>query len=288
MSGQSINLRAFHESPKQKNLSKYPVLDNLEAVYFIFGMVFVCGFVVLSYQTFNTIWLILCVIYGLCLYAYVVKQMRLQAERRQFQVQLFAQDNNYRILDDFDPQCEAAILRAGNKDHNTQLGLAGRLHDYPIALFWHNFSTGIGRYETPHYYGVVEITLPKELPHIFIDDYANDGFHRREPLDVFNYNQEIKLEGNFSDYFGVYGIKGKHIDTLTILNPAFMSALLRHPDNFDVECVGNKVYIYCLNERTISEPSVKRLLTNAEFLVLELQKQLDTFTHYSPKHKQNN
>ncbi len=188
----------------------------------------------------------------------------------------FAADNDYALLDDLRYLSTGVIFQAGNNDHSTGPRLEGGFYGYPVALYTHTYSLGAGRYQITNYYGVVEIDLPTTLPHIFIDSKKNNflGFER---LDIFHSQDVIELEGDFNKDFRIFVSKEYEIEALTLLNPGFMEELLKHSAGYEIELAGNKTYIYIDNIASLESGSIMEMFEAAEFLLVNLNKQLDTF-----------
>ncbi len=88
--------------------------------------------------------------------------------------------------------------------------------------------------------GVLQVALPRELPHLVFDSRRvggrNLGVH-------FDRNQRIVLEGNFNDFFDVYFPAHYHIDATSIMSPTVMEALLTAAD-YEVEIYRDTLYVY--------------------------------------------
>src|SRR4051812_39154207 len=68
---------------------------------------------------------------------------------------------------------------------------------------WYQYSMGNDLYgDASRAFRGIVVTLPKRLPHIYIDGHKADNF--RGPRYVFPRNTRLKLEGEFNQYFQVY------------------------------------------------------------------------------------
>jgi hypothetical protein len=100
----------------------------------------------------------------------------------------------------------------------------------------------------------VRVQLDQYLPHLVI-------YSRQNPLgdpsfkdlgDKTNVklanrglkNQALSLEGKFNDYFEVYMPEGKQIDSLRVLAPDVMLAMVEHGKMYNYEIVDNYLYIF--------------------------------------------
>ncbi len=56
-----------------------------------------------------------------------------------------------------------------------------------------------------------------------------------------------------------------------------MGKLMDYRDHFELEFLDNKAYMYFANEYIDTKESMSRVFSGIEFIITELQKQLDTF-----------
>ena len=116
----------------------------------------------------------------------------------------------------------------------------------------HEFTSYIYTYRHPLSYRlsraairVYEVQLRKPMPHIFIANRRQIGRARSTGIPRhFDDNQRIGLEGGFSKDFAVYTNRRTTTEALSILAPNFMAILQDHNTNYDVEFIGNKMYLY--------------------------------------------
>ena len=209
------------------------------------------------------------------------------AKARQLEVlQEFAKHNNFTLQEDAKYSSSGVIFVAGNNDHSTGEILEGSLYGHKISAYLHKFSTSSGKSRMTHYYGVIEIELPKTVPHIFIDSTKNNWIFG-ETLDVFKRADMVQLEGDFNDYFRIFAAKDYGIEVFTLLNPAFMQQLIQRATGFECELIDNKAFVYVNNVIIFNQDSITKMFEAAEFLILNLDKQLDTFK-FHPYEKTTN
>jgi hypothetical protein len=273
---ESINLSAFRQ--QQTNTSPIFQFVFNHLILCILGAVFV--FILLS-QFLVALpggsYILLFLIFGFAIWIKVVLPTYNKGKPDTTLIE-FVHDNHFQLVDVTNHKNDGAIFRAGNHDNQLFHGFSGEQYSYPFLMYQHLFSKGSGRSASDYFYLIAEISLPKLLPHIFIDNRGNNSFLAPEILDVYNDNQLMKLEGNFSKQFNVYGVPGYEVELLTLLNPAFMSALMDFEQLFDLEFLDDKAYIYLSDQFVYSEQSIKQIFSVMEFVILELQKQMDTFT----------
>ena len=85
----------------------------------------------------------------------------------------------------------------------------------------------------------MDIHLPKRLPHIYLDAYANDRQGR--PEFVFDKEDQISLEGDFDEYFRAYAPKQHKSLVLSILTPDVLQTLKRTAFKYDIEIMEDHV-----------------------------------------------
>ncbi len=203
----------------------------------------------------------------------------------------FAKDNGFTLKDDPDYKSIGVVFDSQSDLLGTLHKINGTLEDFAFSLYWRPYSfKSTGR----HYasvIGVVEIELPKNMPHIFIDRKVNN-FLGLDLLGSFSRKNIVELEGKFNKEYRVFYADNYQIATLTILNPSFMSVLLDIGDAVDFEFVDNRLFIYYLepiplDEFTVPSESAKSLLNTGQLLIKEFSKQLDTF-RFEPDDKMPN
>lgn len=87
----------------------------------------------------------------------------------------------------------------------------------------------------------IDIELPKEFPHIYIDGHASDKF--RGPRYYFDKSNMLSLEGNFDTSFQVYAPKNYETLALSILSPDVMAVLVDNANKYDIELFGSHLRI---------------------------------------------
>jgi hypothetical protein len=128
--------------------------------------------------------------------------------------------------------------------HSKQLHdvLAGTLQTLPYQFSKYTYTTGSGKNRRTHDAMVMELTLPRVLPHIVIDSVIESS---ESVLPIqFDKTQKIELEGDFHTYFDLYAPDTYGITALTILAPDTMAILMEHAALCDVEIIQNKLYFY--------------------------------------------
>lgn len=212
--------------------------------------------------------------------AYFVYFFYLKYKQKFKTIERFAASNGFGFAKNVKYSSIGVLFQVGNPDHATPYLLSGKFQGHKGLVYAHTFSTGSGKNKITRSYMVAEIDLTKRLPDIFLD-YKNNDLFGTDILDIFKRRESIELEGNFNKYFQVFGPSLYSTEVLTILNPAFMQALLDFPYKFEVEINDSRLFIYIScglgGNSFLTESSLKRTLNAANFMITELNKQLDTF-----------
>jgi len=112
-------------------------------------------------------------------------------------------------------------------------------------------------------YTYICIQLTKQLPHMLLDNKANDaGFIKKysNTALAFNQDQVLSLEGDFNRYFTLYAPKGYEQDALYIFSPDFIRLLVDRVKDADVELIGNRLYIYKRGYMPLNEAGISPIL----------------------------
>jgi len=270
MQEKSIDFSAFDKKTKRD----YFLTSALLVVALLFGLTVKATFSSsTSLKIISGILLVLSTLF-FGFYAYYLNNANIK--RNIATLSEFAQDNGFEFSYDPVYSSNGIVFKVGNFDHHTEYFMNGVLDGYPIALFWHRFSTGGGRSNTKYYYGVIEISLPKDVPHIFIEEKFRGAF-KDDALNIFKSQNLLELEGDFNKHFTVYAASGYQVEELTILNPAFMAAIEDQAERFHIELIDKKAYVYMPSDMNINKDKVAHLLSAGRFLIQQLQKEMDTF-----------
>lgn len=159
----------------------------------------------------------------------------------------FANANRWQYSEklEFDGGYKAGSLFQHGHSKSLNCKIDGKLLGLPFALFTYKYSTGSGKNESDYESQVMELKLPRKLPHMIIDSLVEDGENSRSTLPInFAKSQKISLEGDFHKYFDLYAPDKYGITALTILAPDAMEALMHHAALCDIEIIDNKLYFY--------------------------------------------
>lgn len=160
--------------------------------------------------------------------------------KRSLQIEQFCKDNNFSLQPLLDVGDKTGSLF--NRGHSRIISnqMSGVDDDTEFCIYDYQYTTGSGKSSRTYQFGVAEITLKQKFPHILVDNKRDGSISGFE----FDKSQKLELEGDFNTYFSVYGPKEYEIEVLQVLNPSVMVSLLSMHESFDIEIIGNKMYIY--------------------------------------------
>lgn len=87
------------------------------------------------------------------------------------------------------------------------------------------------------FYTAVTVDLGQPVPEIVLDARQNNRWLSSLP-NYYGPSQHLKLEGDFNEYFQLYGPEAWKIEVLSIITPDVMEALVTSGFKFDLEIVG--------------------------------------------------
>ncbi|EYT52752.1 hypothetical protein H490_0112080 [Leucobacter sp. UCD-THU] len=121
---------------------------------------------------------------------------------------------------------------------------------------------------------VLEMPLPRVLPHLMIDSRRNGRLRSFLPG-----VQRLSLEGDFDRYFAVYAPEGYARDALELLTPDVMVCLLDHGRRWDIEVVEDRLVVASHRFRAASDRAeVTAMLLFSELVARELGHQAGHYT----------
>lgn len=123
--------------------------------------------------------------------------------------------------------------------------VAGTLHGLPFRMYEYRYDSGGSKNRRAFEATVLDITLPRKLPHMVIDSLIESGTLLTSTLPIhFDSAQRIELEGDFNKYFALYAPDSYGVTALSILAPDVMETLMRHATLCDIEIIDDKLYFY--------------------------------------------
>lgn len=162
---------------------------------------------------------------------------------RALRLRQFCNDNNLKLTPFFTSigQEEGTVFGIGHS-HVAKNGINGEVNGNQFVLFEYQYTVGYGKNSRTHRLGVTKIKLNKKFPHIILDSKQDSSIS----IGVFSFDrsQRLELEGDFNNFFNIYGPKEYEIEVLQILNPSVMQSLLSINEPMDIEIIGKYLYIY--------------------------------------------
>lgn len=160
----------------------------------------------------------------------------------------FAQVNHFAFSESIDTTTInskfGTVFQHGHSK-NIRKQFSGEFVSLPFSLFNYAYSESHGKSRQDYDLLVLELTLPRTMPHMIIDSLVETGNGQSSTLPInFDKSQRIQLEGDFHKYFDLYAPDTYGITALTIIAPDAMEALMRHAALCDIEIVSSKLYFY--------------------------------------------
>jgi hypothetical protein len=157
----------------------------------------------------------------------------------------------------------------------------GKLGEWPFTVFRYDYATGSGKSRRSYDATVIEIELPRSMPHMVIDSLMEEDIHSGSVLPiVFDKTQKIDLEGDFYKYFSLYAPDTYGVSALTVIAPDAMQTLMEHAALCDIEIIDNKLYFYWPNVAATRQ-DYERVFSTVAAVLGELGKKLTRGDIYS-------
>ena len=168
-----------------------------------------------------------------------------QKKERQAILSAFAQQNNFHYVVESNHGFGPGTLFTHGHSREAADIISGEIDGLPFSFFQYDYVTGSGKSRRSYDATVMEIILPRKLPHMVIDSVVEADESGSSTLPIyFDKSQMINLEGDFSQYFKLYAPDNYGISALTILAPDVMQVLLRNTALCDIEIIDDRLYFY--------------------------------------------
>lgn len=125
-------------------------------------------------------------------------------------------------------------------------------------------------------YYIMTISLPYNIPHIFIDCLLNDLMPEKL-LHNFSASQKLTLEGAFSDFYVTYVSDIRRIEFLTLMTPNVMYEVMKPGLMCDVEFVDKRLVLYWPARQNDNE-LMQTMITSGDLLTQKLDRILRRFS----------
>lgn len=181
---------------------------------------------------------------------------------------------------------DGSIFGFGNTPSEKNI-ITGEYRGFDFELYEHSYWTGTGRSRSQHRLSILNLKLPKKVPHLVVDSRV-EGSSRYGgsvlPID-FDYKQKLTLEGDFSKYFNVYSPHNYQVSALSLLTPDVMQMFLAKLHRVDVELVNNRLYIYAPDVMNSSE-QIANMFKAADAIIDEWGDKLRRADIYATKQQE--
>lgn len=235
----------------KKSLKKIPSGLLITSGLMCAMMVFFIIQLAVIYQTrpfqADIIWPVL-IIFGITLMVVCASVWRGYSNYKNFIVlNEVAKANNFEVVEKIDnPEQKYAgsLLRAG-KNQSVYSVLKGIWARRSFEVFNLMYVAKEGGKSSTNYAGILVVKLPRKLPNVIFDS-KSDNFMGISSLGnaTPSSSQKIQLEGDFNKYFDVYVPKNYTRDVLYFLTPELMQLLIQEGKDYDIEVIGDELYIY--------------------------------------------
>lgn len=267
-----INYSAFSIDVSFGQLTKYVMAKMKTNIFFILLLSFMSIFILFvfwaissNFRTYGVgVFMLVPLVFMLLAIIAIIYSM-FSRGLSSIKLQQFAADNNYRYSEGFYP------FVTSRKGLIFEVGY-GRKYDNAIegsnySVGNYSYSTGNDKNKSIRRAGIIAIKLGRELPHIVFDNKKNNFMSSNLPVS-FDSRQIVSLEGDFDKYFTTYIPDGYVIDVLSYVTPELMQALKTEAAMFDVEIVGDEIFLY-KDGAIIYDKELESMLQSVAVLVKE-------------------
>lgn len=192
-------------------------------------------------------------------------------------MKVFAAKNDWHLLHNETSQAfEGMIFDVGHSRRTT--GYAMSQSSIIGAIANHMYVTGHGKHQRSHSYGFVHIRLPRNLPHMVLDARKNNFLGISNLSTNFKSGQRLQLEGDFNKHFTLYAPQKYERDALYIFTPDIMQLLVDTVADYDVEIVGNSLFVYSSKAIKLTRRAdIERLMQIADKLAAKFDRRVDYY-----------
>jgi len=120
----------------------------------------------------------------------------------------------------------------------------GHVAGFETWLYQYNFTTGSGKNSRTHTETVCEIKIGNRLPHIFIDSKLTGQGVSPYVSEFIQKSNHVPVTSGFEQYFTLYAQTGLEQEALEIFTPDVLEKISTYARMFDLEFVGETMYVY--------------------------------------------
>jgi len=139
----------------------------------------------------------------------------------------------------------------------------GTFENCPISLFSYRYTTGYGRDSSTYKCTVFKLKFDTRMPDILLKNkqqYLGEAFPGKA---------DLKLEGDFNNYFTLSVPAGYEIEALQVFTPDVMAELIDKSRDFSVEIVNDHLFIYA-HKAISSKKELYAFYELAEYFIKKL------------------
>lgn len=214
-----------------------------------------------------------------------------RAVRRKMQQEFmrqFAEANHFSFSDTGSFAAEkGCVFRRGTNQHLYNV-VAGKFRTYPLRLFNYAYTDEerSGKRQTTFYYTVCDLEFKMNMPRLYLDahKYSSSEFLFFQQLDQNYFNsagslvnglERLHMESTeFDSHFSLYITPGSQLVALQIFTPDLMSELVDLPGKYDIEIVGNQIYVYADGEIT-NQKNLQELFGVANHILVNVSREVE-------------
>lgn len=154
--------------------------------------------------------------------------------------------------------------------------VTGTYDNNNIRLFICELTTRIGNSTQKYQDTVIELDLHGQLPNLLMVN-KKSRYGQLNLAGSFGIKNTFSLEGDFNEYFTLYGQENNQIEALEVFSPDTMALMEDESKHFTVEFSGNRIYIYAngfltnTNDLTQAFALAKKLIAKIAPLASRLQ-----------------
>jgi len=219
---------------------------------------------------------------------YLASVDAIQNARSSYKRRGFVKENNLVMIanDDYDRHT-GIIFKQPSTSRGIVNGVRDKSGSEHVTEFGnYTYAQRGSREDTIYWYTYICVDLPKQLPHILLDAKKNDGANRSGVIrDQFSPDQQLSLEGDFNEHFSLYTPKGYEQDALYLFTPDVMQVFLEISLAYDVEIIGNKLYLFHIGKSDLMTKAVLEPLLDVAYTLAK--KVTYQSRNYSDSHATN-
>lgn len=175
----------------------------------------------------------------------------------------FAADNGWQYWPRLaNPTHQGLIFQIGHtKSSSSMIYNTSTESEVGFEIGNYQYTVGHGKNSRTYSWGYMSIELDRRVPHMLLDAKGNNaslfGMKLGSNLPMsFHKDQVLSLEGDFNKYFTLYAPHQYERDAYYIFTPDLMALLIDQTQQFDVEVIDNRLYVYASRPFNLHDPNM--------------------------------